>query len=416
MRSSRTARSRRCSTGTPSRSGAPAARRRDGPPRAAGAGSARRPRAPRRASRPGAAVSATAGKASPSWSAKVGPRSMASRGASAAYRSTYGAQQVGLLEVPQARRHGLELAVRQVRVPGQSLPRGGLRRRGRDRGQRPGRAEVRRRWCRRPRAAPRWRRPRGGPAPRAGAPPASAASGRPCRSSRAAGRRRWSRRPGSASAPPPARRRRSRRAPRRRTAASDASAAVALVGRHEQREQADPRPSEHPGDDRRHRLGREVSGHQVEERRRRRARRSTPGRTRSSRAGPGWPARAPPRAPRTPPSTTARRGAPGRRSPRPRWARPPPRPGAGPARRRRRRRSSPGSASDASYVATRSRCARLPSRTRTGPSSSRVTRSVSKPVRRSHPSTQPRTSRSEASSRAATKSSSVALPHRCRDR
>jgi hypothetical protein len=48
------------------------------------------------------------------------------------------------------------------------------------------------------------------------------------------------------------------------------------------------------------------------------------------------------------------------------------------------------------------------------PSSSRVTRTVSNPVVRSHASTHPRTSRSVALSSASTKSVSVALPKRWR--
>ena len=76
--------------------------------------------------------------------------------------------------------------------------------------------------------------------------------------------------------------------------------------------------------------------------------------------------------------------------------------------------SSP--ASDSSYDVTRTRCGRLPSRVSTGPSASRLTRSVSNPVVRSHTSAQPRTSRSVTASRASRKSARVALPNRCRVR
>ena len=124
----------------------------------------------------------------------------------------------------------------------------------------------------------------------------------------------------------------------------------------------------------------------------------------------------------SPPSTAAsdarRRARSGRTSRRARWARRPGRrtPAAAPARRRGRRARLPTSTQSSSYAVTRTRCGRIPSRCSTGTSPSRSTRSVSKPVLRSQASTQARTSRSDASSRASTKSARVALAKRCRVR
>ena len=187
-----------------------------------------------------------------------------------------------------------------------------------------------------------------------------------------------------------------------------------LAGGEVARDQGAERPPQHGVDDADPALAGQVAGEQPEEARPRAGRRSGPCRTPCSTRSPGCRRPAPRPGRRRAWPTTARPGGAGRRSRRRCWGRRPQRPGSRTGSSARSTSPAPSGASVSSYVATVNRWGREPERVRVTPSASRVTVTVSKPVVRSQASTQPRTSRSVASSRASTKSARVALPNRCR--